>query len=124
MRDRARPVYERELIAVVWAVQRWRPYLLGRKFTVKTDQRSLKFLLEQRAIQLQYQKWIAKLLGYSFEVIYKLGLENKAADALSRMGPMTHLNQLTAPALLDVEVIREEVRKDPALHEIIQLIEE
>ncbi|KAA0057268.1 Ty3/gypsy retrotransposon protein [Cucumis melo var. makuwa] len=124
MRDRARPVYERELIAVVWAVQRWRPYLLGRKFTVKTDQRSLKFLLEQRVIQPQYQQWIAKLLDYLFEVIYKPGLENKAADALSRMGPTAHLNQLTAPALLDVEVIREEVRKDPALHEIIRLIEE
>ena len=46
-KDRARPVYERELIAVVFAVQRWRPYLLGKKFTIKTDQRSLKFLLEQ-----------------------------------------------------------------------------
>ncbi|KAL4027645.1 hypothetical protein IC575_010820 [Cucumis melo] len=124
MRDRARPVYERELIAVVWAVQRWRPYLLGRKFTVKTDQRSLKFLLEQRVIQPQYQQWIAKLLGYSFEVLYKPGLENKAADALSRIGPTAHLNQLTAPALLDVEVIQKEVRKDPALREIISMIEE
>ncbi|KAA0062156.1 Ty3/gypsy retrotransposon protein [Cucumis melo var. makuwa] len=124
MRDRARPVYEWELIAVVLAMQQWRLYLLGRKFTVKTDQRSLKFLLEQRVIQPQYQKWIAKLLGYSFEVIYKPGLENKVMDALSRMSPMTQLNQLTTPALLDVEVIREEVRKDPALYEIIRLIEE
>lgn len=37
MRDGVRPVYERELIVVVFAVQRWRSYLLGRKFVVKTD---------------------------------------------------------------------------------------
>ena len=83
LRGRAKPVYERELMAVVLEVQHWCPYLLGRRFVVKIDQRSLKFLLEQRVIQPQYQKWIAKLLGYSFEVLYKLGLENKAADALS-----------------------------------------
>ncbi|TYK18018.1 Retrotransposable element Tf2 [Cucumis melo var. makuwa] len=40
LRDRAKPVYERELMAVVLVVQRWRPYLLGRPFVVKTDQRT------------------------------------------------------------------------------------
>ena len=40
MRDHAKPVYERELMVVVLdllVVQRWRPYLLGRRFVVKTD---------------------------------------------------------------------------------------
>ena len=74
VRDRAKPIYERESMAMVMEVQRWRPYLLGRNFIVKTYQWSLKFLLEQRVIQPQYQQWISKLLGYSFEEVYKPGL--------------------------------------------------
>ncbi|KAA0034981.1 Transposon Tf2-9 polyprotein [Cucumis melo var. makuwa] len=124
IRDRAKPVYERELMAVVLAVQRWKPYLLGRKFLVKTDQRSLKFLLEQRIIQPQYQKWIAKLLGYSFEVVYKPGLENKAADALSRTPPTVHLYSLTAPTLIDLTRIKEEVEKDEQLQKIVAELKE
>ncbi|KAA0045216.1 Ty3/gypsy retrotransposon protein [Cucumis melo var. makuwa] len=96
---------------------------LFQKFTVKTDQRSLKFLLEQRVVQPQYQKWVAKLLGYSFEVVYQPGLENKAADALSRISSAVHLNQITAPPMIDVEIIKEETRLDPALQEITRLIE-
>ena len=54
---------------------------MGRKFVVKTDQRSLKFLLGQPLIQPQHKKWTANLLGCTFEVVYKPELENKTADA-------------------------------------------
>ncbi|KAA0045155.1 Transposon Tf2-9 polyprotein [Cucumis melo var. makuwa] len=110
LRDKARPMYERELMAVVLAVQQWKPYLLGGKFKVKTDQKSLKFLLEQRVIQPQYQKWIAKLLGYSFEVVYKPGVENRAADAISRMPAEVELKGLSVPVVVDLELIKKEVR--------------
>ena len=68
------------------AVKKWRPYLLGRPFVIKTDHQSLKYLLEQKIGTPAQQKWITKLLGYAFIVEYKHGKENVVADALSRRG--------------------------------------
>ncbi|KAA0039461.1 Ty3/gypsy retrotransposon protein [Cucumis melo var. makuwa] len=124
LRDRGRPVYERELMAVVLAVQRWHPYLLIGRFRVKTDQKALKFLLDQRIIQPQYQKWIAKLLGYSFEVVYKPGVENRAADALSRKPEEVQLFGLSIPVTVDLDVIKREVFQDSKYMKIIRQIEQ
>lgn len=60
-RAQKRSVYERELMvmAIVIAIQKWRLYLLGRHFMVHTDQKSLRFLTEQRIMGEEQQKWIS-----------------------------------------------------------------
>ena len=55
--------YEKELLALAKAVKKWRPYLLGKPFVIKTDHQSLKHLLEQRIGTPMQQKLITKLLG-------------------------------------------------------------
>ena len=57
---------------------------MGRHFKVKTDHDSLKHFLEQRLLSEEQQKWVTKMLGYDFEIIYKKGKLNVVADGLSR----------------------------------------
>lgn len=85
-KNQALSVYEREFLAVLMAVQKWKHYLQGQKFIIKTDQQALKHLLDQKIVTPVQQKWITKLLGFEFEIHYKKGKENGAADALSRRG--------------------------------------
>lgn len=81
LKDQALSTYEKELMAVL----KWRYYLLGRHFIIKTDHQSLKYLLEQRVGTPFQQKWITKLLGFHYTIMYKSGKDNLAADALSRV---------------------------------------
>lgn len=76
--------YEKEMLAILLAVQKWRQYFLGRQLIIKTNQRSLKFLLDQRFQQESQHPWLIKLAGFDYQVEYKKGTENKVVDALSR----------------------------------------
>uniref|UniRef100_A0A453IML0 Reverse transcriptase RNase H-like domain-containing protein n=1 Tax=Aegilops tauschii subsp. strangulata TaxID=200361 RepID=A0A453IML0_AEGTS len=76
--------YEKEYLAVIVAVDQWRPYLQHAEFTILTDQRSLTHLTEQRLTTPWQQRAFTKLLGLQYTIKYKKGAENTAADALSR----------------------------------------
>lgn len=90
-------VYAKEMLVVLETVRLWRPYLIGRKFRIITDQQPLKHLLEQRIITPEQQKFIAKLLGYDFEILYQSGHQNLVADALSRCPEKGELGVITGP---------------------------
>ncbi|GJS38830.1 putative mitochondrial protein [Tanacetum coccineum] len=115
-RARLKSVYKRELMAIVFAIQKWRPYLRGRRFIVRTDQRSLKYLLEQRLITEEYKKWLTKLMGYDFDIQYKAGIENKAADALSRREENTQLMVMSIPSVVNWEEMRNGLMQDSELN--------
>ena len=72
------------MLAILHALKKWRPYLMGRHFKVNTDHDSLKNFLKQRLSSEEQKKWVTKMLGYDFEIIYKKGKKNVVADALSR----------------------------------------
>ena len=76
-RHLGKSTYEKEMMAILHAVDTWQPYLLERHFKIKTDHHSLKYFLEQH-------KWVTKMLGYDYEIIYKKGKDNVMANALSQ----------------------------------------
>ena len=115
-------VYERELMAIVMVVQKWRHYLLVRHLIVKTYQKTLRFLLEQRLVAIEHQHWLTKLMGFDFEIQYRSGLENKATDALSRIPGKAELHAISIPSWVDWAQLRSDISKDPQLQQILHFM--
>jgi hypothetical protein len=76
-------IYEKEMLDIMHAVDIYHPCLLVQHFQIKTDHQSLKYFLEQRPSSLDQQKWVTKIFGYDYEIIYKKGKENAFFDSLS-----------------------------------------
>lgn len=79
------PIIEKELLAIVWAVKHFRPYLYGRKFKIFTDHKPLVYLFGMKDPSSRLTKFRLTLEEYDFEVVYVKGTDNAAADALSRI---------------------------------------
>ncbi len=77
-------VTRRELLAVVFYVRYFRPYLYGRHFTIRTDHGSLRWLLNFRNPEGQIARWTQILGEYDYEIIHRPGRSHQNADSLSR----------------------------------------
>ena len=87
-------VYAKEMLVIVEAIRIWQPYL------------------EQRITTPNQQQWVAKLLGYDYEIQYRPGRENTAADALSRKPTSPIINNLFVPQVHIWDEIQEATRGD------------
>ena len=77
-------VVELECLAVKWALDTFKYYLLGREFTLETDHRALQWLGKMKDSNARVTRWFLSLQPFRFEVKYRAGKLNPVADFLSR----------------------------------------
>jgi hypothetical protein len=93
---------ERECLAILWAVEKFRPYVEGSKFKVVSDQRSLQWLKTARDPTGRLTRWSLRLQPYDFQIEYQTGKSNVVADALSRL-PVSS-QEIVSAIVQEVEV--------------------
>jgi len=78
------PTHDFELASIVFALKSWRHYLYGSQFQVFSDHKSLKYLFDQKKLNMRQRRWMEYLKDYDFELLYHPSKANVVADALSR----------------------------------------
>ena len=76
---------EKELLAVVYALEKFWHYILGSKIIMYTDHAALKYLLSNKEAKPRLIRWVLLLQEFDLEIKHKKGNENSVADHLSRL---------------------------------------
>jgi hypothetical protein len=82
--ERLYATHDLELVAIVHALKKWRHYLMGKRFELRTDHNGLKYFFDQPTLNVRQSIWLEFLSEYEFDIKHIKGKENKVVDALTR----------------------------------------
>ena len=119
---------EKEGLALVWACKRFKQYVFGREFELETDHKLLQCIYNKSSKpSARIERWVLRLQGYNFKVIYRPGKTN-IADALSRLNSVNQkdcrsekadfvrvLAQESTPVAMTAKEVERESENDPEL---------
>ena len=80
---------DQELLAIVWALKHFRPYLYGRQFIIVTDNQPITYLKTQKDPKGRLARWLHEICSYDFDIKHRPGKHHQDADALSRFRQRT-----------------------------------
>lgn len=105
------PIHQLELLSLKWAVvDKFHDYLYGARFTVRTDNNPLMYVLSTAKLNAVGHRWLAALSTYEFDVQYRPGRHNIDADLLSRNMPGADGDSWVTIPLSGVKTVCQEVR--------------
>ena len=83
-RERNYSVTEKECLSIIWAIEKYKIYLLHREFIIKTDHKALIWLLKLKEPRNRLARLVMKIQQYKFKIVYIPGPLNILADSISR----------------------------------------
>ena len=136
--ERRYSVTEKEALALVWSVERWRHYLLGRSFVLEVDHEPLKMLFSAKGVDrmsLRLARWSTRLMMFKFELRYKKGSLHVLPDYLSRFPVSSDdlvfhvtddsdlfVNQIASLASVSISEFRAETERDEVLSAVSESV--
>ncbi|MDI9312425.1 MAG: RNase H-like domain-containing protein [Limnohabitans sp.] len=94
-------ITEKELLAIVFGVNKFKAYITGLHFIIITDHHALCFIMKKPEISARLARWVLTLQEYDFEINFKSGKKHKDADCLSRF-PLKEITKL--PDIFDLTI--------------------
>ena len=91
-------------MAIVFALEKFQPYLLGLKTVIFTNHSALKYLMTKKEAKARLIRWILLLQEFDLEIRDKRGIENVVADHLSQI-----LNGPLIQALINEDFLNEHI---------------
>uniref|UniRef100_A0ABD2X715 Reverse transcriptase RNase H-like domain-containing protein n=1 Tax=Trichogramma kaykai TaxID=54128 RepID=A0ABD2X715_9HYME len=120
--ERKHDTYSREALAIVFTILKFKPYLIGKQFTVYTDHKPLLYFKNSTDPNSCVSRYQFKLQNFEYNIQYKPGTNNIVADCLSRNPVVEQVNVVTRTAgglkrvnykLTRTRVTRPKVQKTP-----------
>ena len=121
--------YDGELLALVHCLRIFRPYIHGKRTIVRTDQKALRWLLDQKTMSRRQYRWLDDIQSICPELQWIKGSENTIADALSRksqeheIGVQVNVIDTIANSLPFYDDVRSKTQEDDPLRELIKTVE-